>query len=1050
MALCREYFKLTSKYINEYGERTLLLYQVGAFFECYGYHDSSTETVYGSQITEFCRICDLNIANKNMEIEGIPVFMAGFSHYMLDKYLKRLNEEGYTSVVYKQEEHNKTSRTLYGIFSPGTYFSEESQQITNNTACVWVTTLNSYLLKKKVYQIGMSNINIYNGECIIFEYQTEYIKSPTSYDELERFISIYNPNEIIIISDEENIDDIISFANIQTKSIHRISLCESNKKRENIENINRAKNCERQTYQSSILQKFYNIDNVEQQHEYYTYTIALQSLCYLLDFIYIHNPNLVKKIKQPKFENCSQRLILANHSLKQLNIIHDNLNGGKYSCVEKLLNICITPMGRRRFSNQLLNPTTNVEYLQEEYDNTEHILKHFSSYDFLKSKLSLIKDISKLQRQSIIKKITPKSLYYIYKNLFIVKELFQLLQTDKDKLLEKYLKNKVSKYSNLIENCNNLIHFLEFNFNLSLCETIDTFSQFEINFIKKDVDPFLDKKTLVYETSYTKLETFRNDFNKIISKYEKEKKKRNTSSQSQSQTQLEDNVTTTVTTDYVKLHETEKNNISLVSTKRRCEILKKAVDPSLNLVFHNQSASNETISNIEITQLCSNISSIKVELKDIITQVYFDLLEKLQDYQEQLDNVIEFITILDLMYAKATLANNYNYCKPSIVLLNKNIESSYVDAKKIRHPLIEHIQNDELYIANDISLGLPDQKGVLLFGVNMVGKTSLIKSIGISIIMAQAGLYVPASNFVYYPYKYLFTRILNNDNLFKGLSTFAVEMSELRTILKIADNKSLILGDEIASGSESSSAISIFLAALRSLYGKQSSFIFATHMHEVVGLEEIAIMKNVKMKHLEVEYNREKDMLIYNRVLQDGSGSSNYGLEVAKYLKLPDDFLEDANNLRLKYFLQKNDEGSVLSLKTSHYNSKKLVGLCEICKKEKGTEVHHLIHQQESNEKGVITTDDGAVLFHKNHIANLISICEKCHLQMHSSQLKIVKNTKETTDEAVSEITVEGTVERTVEGVTTVEGISESILKEEVKKVSKKKKTTKGIILTES
>jgi 5-methylcytosine-specific restriction endonuclease McrA len=195
-------------------------------------------------------------------------------------------------------------------------------------------------------------------------------------------------------------------------------------------------------------------------------------------------------------------------------------------------------------------------------------------------------------------------------------------------------------------------------------------------------------------------------------------------------------------------------------------------------------------------------------------------------------------------------------------------------------------------------------------------------------------------------------------------------------------------------------------------------------------------------------------MLIYNRVLQDGSGSSNYGLEVAKYLKLPDDFLEDANNLRLKYFLQKNDEGSVLSLKTSHYNSKKLLGLCEICKKEKGTEVHHLIHQQESNEKGVITTDDGAVLFHKNHIANLISICEKCHLQMHSSQLKIVKNTKETTDEAVSEITVEGTVERTVErtveGVTTVEGISESILKEEVKKVSKKKKTTKGIILTES
>jgi len=1026
MALVREYFKLTKKYINEYGDRTLLLYQVGAFFECYGLLDKSSETLNGSQITEFCRICDLNIANKNMEIEGIPVCMAGFSHYMLDKYLKRLNEEGYTSVVYKQEEHDKTNRTLYGIFSPGTYFAEESQQITNNTICVWISSLICPFMKRKVYQIGMSNINIYTGECVIFEYQTEYIKSPTTYDELERFISIYNPNEIIIISDDDNIDDVISFANIQAKLIHRISLCETNEKREKTDYINRAKNCEKQTYMSSILQKFYNIDNIEQQHQYYIYTIALQSLCYLLDFIYIHNPDLVKKIQQPKFENCSTRLILANHSLKQLNIINENSNNGRYSSIEKLLNICITPMGRRKFSQRLLNPTTNVEYLQEEYDNTEYILKHYNSFDCLKSKLTSIKDISKLQRQSMIKKITPKSFSHVYKNLFIIKELQSNMGTQVlVPTLEIYLKKNIPKYPFFVEYCDNLIHFLESNFNISLCENIDTFSQFETNFIKQGVDSVLDEKVLLYETSYTKLENLRNDFNKILGKYEKERKKGVTSSLD------------TTPTDYVKLHETEKNNISLVSTKRRCEILKKAVDPSLNLVFHHQSTSNETISSPEIAQLCSNISTLKVELKDIITQVYLKLLEKFQDYQEQLETIIEFITILDVMYAKATLAKNYNYCKPNIVPLEKNVENSYVDAKKIRHPLIENIQNDELYIANDISLGLPEQKGVLLFGVNMVGKTSLIKSIGISIIMAQAGLYVPASSFVYYPYKYLFTRILNNDNLFKGLSTFAVEMSELRTILKIADNKSLILGDEIASGSESSSAISIFLAALRNLYGKQSSFIFATHMHEIVGLEEIIEMKNMKMKHLEVEYNREKDMLIYNRLLQDGSGSSNYGLEVAKYLKLPDEFLEDANNLRLKYFLQKDNEGSILSLKTSHYNSKKLVGLCEICGKEKGTEVHHLIHQQQANEKGIIFTEDGSTIFHKNHVANLVSICEKCHLQMHSSP-----SATDSKIEKYREIENRKTEDRKTEDRETEDRETE------IKKISKKKKTNKGIVLS--
>ena len=77
--------------------------------------------------------------------------------------------------------------------------------------------------------------------------------------------------------------------------------------------------------------------------------------------------------------------------------------------------------------------------------------------------------------------------------------------------------------------------------------------------------------------------------------------------------------------------------------------------------------------------------------------------------------------------------------------------------------------------------------GILLYGTNAVGKTSLIRAIGINIILAQSGMYVPCSKFVYMPYKSIFSRIIGNDNLFKGLSTFAVEMSELRVILNNVD-----------------------------------------------------------------------------------------------------------------------------------------------------------------------------------------------------------------------------------------------------------------------
>ena len=144
-----------------------------------------------------------------------------------------------------------------------------------------------------------------------------------------------------------------------------------------------------------------------------------------------------------------------------------------------------------------------------------------------------------------------------------------------------------------------------------------------------------------------------------------------------------------------------------------------------------------------------------------------------------------FISSVDVLCCKAFLAKTFNYCKPEI---DNKVNKSYVNIHGLRHCLLEHLQQDELYVSNDISLGM-DTNGILLYGTNAVGKTSLIRALGISVIMAQAGLYVPCSSFVFFPYNKIFSRILNNDNMFKGLSTFAVEMLELRTILFSANEK---------------------------------------------------------------------------------------------------------------------------------------------------------------------------------------------------------------------------------------------------------------------
>ena len=981
MALIKEYFELTNRYQDDYGENTILLMQVGSFFEVYGIFNEKTETIFGSKIVEFSQICELNIVEKNTCVGKDNVMMAGFKDMQIEKYIKKIQDSGFTAVVYAQDEAAKnTTRSLAGIFSPGTYFHTESTNLTNSTTCIWIDLVeNKILMKGKYVVVGVANIDIYTGKTNIFQFKEIYVNNPTTYDELERFISIYNPSETILINNlpgENEIDYVISYAGITSSLIHKINITN-----ENTTKMTRVKNCEKQPYQKEILSKFYKIDNYDAfVQNFYENNIATQAFCFLLDFVYQHNPHLVNKISEPIFENCSTRLSLANHSLKQLNIINDgNVKESKFSCVSQLLNDCLTPMGKRKFLYNILNPICDETHLQREYNITEYFLSKYNDYNsFLKTNLSTIKDISKWERQIFLKKISPKAFYNLYNNILTIKKVYEKIE--EDLTIKEYLSVYESNVLNITNFCDEISQFINKNLDLSLARDLEQLQNFETNFIKNGIDEELDKKTFTLKDSELKLYAIAEHLSTLIEHKEKKTGK---------------------STDYVKIHETEKNNFSLLSTNRRCKLLQDALPTEPTIVklkydstssktfdfktskkqfeFEKQSASNNCILDEQINSLCKNISVIKVSLRDLITLVYNKFVVNFEQYQSRLESIINFITHIDILYTKASIAKKYNYCKPNIVKSDK----SFVDAKNLRHCLIERFQSNELYVTNNVILGDNNTDGILLYGTNAVGKTTIIRALGISIVMAQAGLFVPCSEFNYMPYKYIFTRIIGNDNIFKGLSTFAVEMSELRTILRLGDENSLILGDELCSGTEIQSAISIFVAGIQKLHKCRSSFIFATHLHEIVDYDEISTLDSVKLKHMSVVYDKERDTLVYDRKLKDGPGNSMYGLEVCKSLSLPQDFLDAAYEIRMKY----HPEGaSILSLKTSRYNSKKLVGVCEKCGKSPGTEVHHLQHQKDSNNEGIISTTDS--IFHKNNLANLMTLCDNCHNEEH----KVSKN----------------------------------------------------------
>jgi len=257
-----------------------------------------------------------------------------------------------------------------------------------------------------------------------------------------------------------------------------------------------------------------------------------------------------------------------------------------------------------------------------------------------------------------------------------------------------------------------------------------------------------------------------------------------------------------------------------------------------------------------------------------------------------------------------------------------------------------------------------------------------MKSIGIAVLMAQSGFFVSASVMKFSIFDSIFTRIVSKDNLAKGLSTFAVEMLEMKNIFNRATVGSLVLGDEISHGTETLSGVAIVASAIMKLSDIRCLFLFATHLHQLSTMREITLLDNVVNLHLSVEYDEQRDKLIFNRVLQSGSGSSIYGLEFAKSLHMDSDFLNMANSIRKRLANDFDELELLVKKKKSKYNKELYITKCVICN-ERAEDVHHISQQSLADKAGFIGH------FHQDHKHNLIPLCKEHHNQIHEGKIEI-------------------------------------------------------------
>ena len=924
-----DYLAYQDEYRVKYGENTIILMQVGSFFELYS-------------IIENCQflykigdICNIQISRKNKTIKEVSKnnpLMAGFPLYVLNKFVQILLQQNFTIVLIEQTTPPPNpERKITEIVSPSTNINMTSKK-SNYIMVFYFEVINGLLV------VGVSGVDLTTGKSFIYENGSSKSDPQYTLDECYRLITTYNPSEILLLSDEITDDYKNQITNVINSGCFLI-----HKKWDKYELNTHIKKLE---YQNKILEKSFENKTMLSIIEYLNlekYMIGRLSFCCLLQFAYEHNADIIKELNIPELIENSKILTIEYNSALQLNIISNSNNNNEKPLLD-LLNNCATAFGSRGFKERLLNPINNKYELITRYNKIEELLKD-NSYKVIIKNLKNIIDLERIKRKILLKKVQPSEWGSIINSLEFAIEAFAIIGD-----------------TETIEMITVLIEQLKI-LNIEEC------SKYNINDIKTNIfiNGYCKEADDLNDIYISKLE----HLNSFITKISK----------------IDDSA--------CKLECNDREGYYISITKKRYENALKKDKTYMNKFEKKLTTTNNSykLTSNDIRETSAIIENTQNEIQTIIIKEYLKFLEIFfnsdKNNKNYFDIIIKNLTELDINTCNAKNAFDYCYYKPTIDLTTNN---SFITTEGLRHPIIEKVITDVEYIGNDCSL---HQNGILLFGINASGKSSFMKAIGLSIIMAQAGMYVPATKFHYYPYNHIMTRICGNDNIYKGMSSFVVEMTELRNILQRADSNSLIIGDEICCGTEAISGVCIVSSAINELLNKKASFIFTSHLHE---LTSISIIKDkidldkLRIYHMHIEIVDNK--IIYERKLKTGQGSNIYGIDVCKSLDMPLSFMNNAEMIRKELQGLTN---TIISTKNSNYNSGIYMDICEVCKINKAKETHHINYQINADDNGKFSN------FNKNNTHNLVCICEECHQKEHQGEIGII-GYKQTSEGKVLEV----------------------------------------------
>jgi len=941
--LVKDYFDIHTFYSNIYGNgRTIILMQVGSFHECYATDEDGIDLQKLSQHLDI--VCTKK--NSSLPLSKSNPRMMGFPLYTTLNYVDKLVDMNYTVVLIDQvTEPPNPKRAVTGIYSPATHINSKS----NKSFYLVSIVLDKIKDRNGLYQvcIGLSAYDLSTGIGSIYETFSKSDDTLIGLDDALRFLENYPPREIILENNLDNselisnmkVNDILVYLNISSDKTYKVNCINSKKL----------------SYQKKIFEDIYkissNIDILE--HLGLTHlSWARISLILLLEYSKQHQPILLDNLQIPKLFSSEKYLYLGNKALDQLDIL--TKTNSDSTNLFNVINYTKTATGKRYLNQQLIMPLIDCNELINRYNTIEKLLSGEHQNKII-NWLEDIYDLDKLIRKLEINIINPYELYNLYISFYQINKLSTYLSNNS--LLSLFNINKENVEDNI-----KLITFIKKYFQIDKINGLNfnNFTNVEQSFYNKDLYKDIDD----IQDQINSNKDFMNNLVNVL-----------------------DKIIDSKNSGLVTLKSNDRDGHYLLITNKRCEILKKNLPKKFkvgtielkdtDLEFNPLPKSANTKINCSKIKELSNLLNILTNKLATLLKEYFknDMLNLYNEFKDVLHVWTNKIGYIDFMNSGALCAIDNHYSKPYA----KQSITSYFKGVDMRHPIIEKINTTTNYVPHTLELGTEEQNGILLYGINSSGKSTLMKSIGLNIILAQIGYYTATKSFEFSPYKTLFTRISGNDNMFKGLSSFMVEMMELIAILKRNDKNTLVIADEICRGTEILSASTIVCYMLEKLSKSNTSFITATHLHNIAHLETITNLKSLKSKHLKLTYDTTNDMLVYDRCLSDGHGESFYGLQVAKYLMKDKEFNERTSEIL-------NEYNSTNNSKQSKYNNNIYMDNCQICKIKDKLETHHIVWQKDFDKNNINKTK---LHLQKNNESNLVTLCMACHDKVDKNEIVI-------------------------------------------------------------